>query len=131
MEDCVLGVKQRVAAQKEMGSLGQRLGERIAQVRRQRGMTQTEVAQLMGVTQTVVSEYEKGTVRLHVERIVQLSKLLNVSADELLGLRPTKRDGEIGNRRFLRRLKRVDCLSRREQDALLKTMDAFLKAAER
>jgi hypothetical protein len=50
-----------------------------------------------------------------------------VSADELLGLKrePPSRAG-VKNRRLSRRLQAIDALPKRDQEALLRTIDAFI-----
>jgi len=43
-----------------------------------------------------------------------------------LGLQPTKGNGRQPSRKVLRRLEEIENLPRRDQDALLRTIDAFL-----
>ena len=78
----------------------------------------------------MVSDYERGELRLHGELIVQLSEILGVSADDLLGLKKnTKRNSTVKNRRLLRQVQAMDRLSKRDQQALLRTIEAFLAKA--
>ena len=105
------------------------IGDRLARLRRDRGITQSELAEILGMTQPMISGYEHGTLRLHGELIVQLAKILNVSADELLGLEQIKGTSAPKNRRLSRRLEQLDRLPRRDQQALLRTIDAFLQKA--
>jgi hypothetical protein len=44
----------------------------------------------------------------------------------MLGLEKAKRNGHVLDRRFLRRVERLHQLSRRYQQALIGTIDAFL-----
>ena len=62
------------------------IGQRLARIRRERGLTQVELAEKLGVAQPVVSDYERGELRLHGELIIKLTGILGVSAEELLGL---------------------------------------------
>ena len=48
------------------------------------------MAEKLGVAQTVVSDYERGALRLHGELILKLAEILSVSADELLGRETNK-----------------------------------------
>lgn len=108
----------------------ERIGERLARLRKERGLTQVEVAEKLGVAQPVVSDYERGELRLHGQLIVDLSRILGVSADELLGLEGTaKKPASVRSRRIRRRLEDLECLPRRDQQALLRTIDAFLSKA--
>ncbi len=111
-------------------ALTESIGERIVRLRKEKGITQIELAAALGVTQPVVSDYERGEIRLHGELIIQLAKILGTSADELLGLeKQPKGSGPIRNRRLLRRVKEIEKLPRRDQEALLRTIEAFLAKA--
>ena len=61
--------------------------------------------------------------------VAALAKALKTPSDQLLGLEDIKADGLLNDRRFLRRIQKIDKLSRREKDALLKNLDMFLKGA--
>lgn len=104
------------------------LGRRIAALRRERGTTQAELAEALGTTQGIVSDYECGKLRPHPDMIVRLAKALGVSADEVLGMKPSRPNGVAVSRRVLRRLQAIDQLPKRDQDALFRTIDAFLQA---
>jgi transcriptional regulator with XRE-family HTH domain len=110
-------------------SPGETVGQRLARLRRERGLTQADLAARLGIAQPVVSDYERGELRLHGQLIVRLTDILGVSADELLGLTPTPAAGPLAQRRLLRRLWAIDRLPRRDQQALFRTIDAFLKSA--
>ena len=105
------------------------IGQRLARFRRDRGITQTELAEMLGIAQPMISGYERDTLRLHGELIVQLAKILNVTADELLGLDEMKSTMPVKNKRLLRKLQDLDRLPRRDQEAVLRTIDAFLQKA--
>ena len=83
------------------------------------------LAEEIGIIQSLVSNYESGRLRLHAEMLARLALALEVSADELLGLKKSKEE-KAPKRKFLRRLKLTEQLSKREQEALLMTIDAFL-----
>ena len=103
------------------------IGSRIARLRRERGLTQKELAERLVVTQPVVSDYERDVIRIPADVVVAIAKNLAVSADELLGLkRETHSAGTVKNRRLSRRLQAIDALPKRDQEALLRTIDAFI-----
>jgi transcriptional regulator with XRE-family HTH domain len=102
------------------------IAKRLREIRKRRGMTQTELAERVGIGQVLVSQYELGQVRIHSALLAAFAKALRTSADELLGLKESKGNGLIKDRRFLRRLEQIDGLPRRKKDALLTTIDAFL-----
>jgi transcriptional regulator with XRE-family HTH domain len=103
------------------------LGQRIARLRRDRGLTQVELAEQLGVTQPAVSDYENDDTRLPADVAVQIARILGVSTDELLGFKETPTStGGSRNRRLHRRLQEIEKLPRRDQQALLRTIEAFI-----
>jgi transcriptional regulator with XRE-family HTH domain len=108
------------------------LGARIARLRRDLGMTQAELAERLGVTQPAVSDYENDDIRLPADVVVQIARIVGVSTDELLGLKDSAaRTTSLSprNRRLYRRLQDIEKLPRRDQQALLRTIEAFLSKA--
>lgn len=101
-------------------------GSRLARLRKERGFTQTELAKKVGMTQALISDYELDKLRPYADVAARFAVALGVSSDELLGIVPAESNGIVKNRRFLRRLELIDRLSKRDQDALLRTIDAFL-----
>ena len=106
------------------------IARRLKEIRTRRGKTQAELATILGVDQTLVSAYERGAVRLHGAIVAAFAKALRTSADEILGLKDQK-DGIFGDRRFIRRLEKIEKLPKRAKQALLKTIDTYLVGAER
>ena len=54
-------------------------------------MTQREVADILGIQQTVYSRYERGYQTIPVEHLLNLADYYNVSADYILGRTNNKR----------------------------------------
>lgn len=102
------------------------VGQRIRTLREARGMMQVEIAKILGIDQSNVSAIERGVRGLTVHQTLKLARALRVSTDEILSDMQTRDDGPL-DRRFLRRLQRVGQLPKRDQQALLRTIDAFLK----
>lgn len=62
------------------------LNQRIREVRQARGMSQVELAGLLGVTKQSVSNWENDNIQPSIEMLVKLAQVLAVSTDYLLGL---------------------------------------------
>ncbi len=60
------------------------LGRRLREARRERGLTQDDVARHLGVARTTVVAIEKGERRVTSEELVRLAELYGVSINELL-----------------------------------------------
>jgi transcriptional regulator with XRE-family HTH domain len=121
----VLGLARTKSEKKDVETVGQRL----ARIRRERGITQAELAERLGLAQPNVSDYERGILRLNADLILRLTEILKVSADELLGIKESAVSSGARNRRLARRIEEIDRLPRRDQEALLRTIDAFLQKA--
>lgn len=101
------------------------IGARIAQLRKERALTQKELAERLAVSQPVVSDYENDVTR--IPAVVAIARILAASTDELLGVkREARSTGGVKNRRLSRRLQAIDALPKRDQEALLRTIDAFV-----
>ena len=61
-------------------------GERIKELRIERGLTQSELAKELNTTQKSISKYETEFLDLNTHMIIALCKYFEVSADYLLGL---------------------------------------------
>lgn len=63
------------------------IGNRIRKYRENRGLNQKELAQLIGVSNSRVSNWEQGINRPDADILVDICKALNVSPSELLDVR--------------------------------------------
>lgn len=106
------------------------IGRRLRELRKRRGLTQTEVGKQLGVDQTVVSNYERGAARVHGALIAGFAKILRVSADEILGLKEGTPKAP-RNGRLIRRLERVEELSAADQRSVLRYLDALVERQRR
>lgn len=61
-----------------------KLNDKIAALRKQRGMTQEELAEQLRVSRQSVSRWEIGSAQPDASNLFQLSRLFGVSADDLL-----------------------------------------------
>ena len=107
------------------------LGKRLAQIRTLRGLSQRELAQRVNVVQAVVSDYEVGKLRITAEAALRLAAALEVPIQELLqtDTPPEVVQQRKPSRKVLQRLELIESLPRRKQDAILTTLDHFLKSA--
>jgi transcriptional regulator with XRE-family HTH domain len=103
------------------------LGERIAEARQQAGLTQKQLAAKLGITQRVVTYWEREAVGLRADQLAQLAEALAVSADYFLGRESKKRgNGPVGKARLI--FERVSHLPRFQQQRILATVEDMLIA---
>lgn len=62
------------------------IGARLAALRRQRGLTQTEIAEAIGLTQPTINRIEYGKSPLNAEAMPALAQVLSVDVTWLLGI---------------------------------------------
>ena len=109
---------------------GESIGKRLSRLRKERGLTQDAVAQKIGITQVLISKYEREILKLSAEMLFRFSKALNVSADEIIGITNNFPD-QTPSLKLMKRLYQIEKLSPSQQKALLKNIDMYLKAAEK
>lgn len=61
-------------------------GQRIRELRMEKGITQAELAAILNTTQKTISKYENEFLDLNTNMIISLCKYFNVTSDYLLGL---------------------------------------------
>jgi len=103
------------------------IGERLAAIRNERGLGQTDVAEELGVAQSMVSRIERGEVRMHAELLAHFARLYDVTPNDILGFDSGKNGSSTKiPRRLQKRLATFDKLNKRDRDSLIRLMDAFL-----
>ena len=66
--------------------MGDRFNENLKMTRERKGLTQKDIAESIGVAKSTYSLYESGNREPNVQTIKKIADVLNVSADELLGI---------------------------------------------
>ena len=102
-------------------------GIRIAQRRREKGLTQKELANITDIQWSLISEYERGRLRLNDMALYKISEALEISTDEILGLETNKHLESATSLRIMRRVNRIKDLPIPKQKALLQVIDGFIK----
>ena len=69
----------------------------IKNARKAKGLTQTELAKIVGVTQGNLSAWETDRWKPDMDSLKKLCEALNCSADYLLGQEPLSHSGSINN----------------------------------
>ena len=106
-----------------------KLGERIATLRSERGLTQVQLAEILGYSQQQVLSFEKGRRRIPASALPALSMGLGVSVDELLDVngKTTKRGPAS---KLQRQLERLSALPRSKQRFVSQMIDTVLQQQE-
>ena len=104
------------------------IGQRIARFRKLSGLTQQQLADRVGIARILVSDYERGRIRLFDEMVGRVAQALGISSDELLGLAPKPSVSPQVSLRFLRRLAIIETFPEAKKKHILRTLDDSIKA---
>ncbi len=97
-------------------------GDRLTQVRKQRSISQAELAKKIGVHGAVIGRYERGEVKPSIEVASTIAKALDISLDYLVGNSDLMLDQKI-----ISRVQNIQELDIENQNHLYALMDAFLR----
>lgn len=65
--------------------------DKLRGLREDNDLTQTQIAEVLGTSQTMYARYERGANEMPVRHVITLCRFYNVSADYLLDTIPDKR----------------------------------------
>jgi len=112
-----------------MAKTSSSFGKRLAQVRKARGITQTELATKIGVSQRVIAYYEKETNRPPAHLLPKIVKALGVSADVLLGSQDLPAAPPATSKRLIKRIEKLERLPAQDQRMVLRMIDTLADKA--
>jgi transcriptional regulator with XRE-family HTH domain len=109
------------------------LGRRVAQRRKELGITQVQLAEKLGVAQQTMAHYEGGTLRVAVALLPTLTHTLDLSLEELVGTEAkADKKGKRGPApKIQQQLERVSSLPKPDQRAVMRVLDSMLAQAGR
>lgn len=72
------------------------MGETISTTRREKGMTQKELADMLNITDKAVSKWERDIACPDTQTIPKLAEILGLSVEELMNVKTTPTTGHKG-----------------------------------
>lgn len=69
--------------------------EKLKELRKQSGLSQEKLAEKLGVSRQAVTKWERDTGVPDIDNIMAISKLFDVSMDELFSMKEVRRRKEI------------------------------------
>jgi transcriptional regulator with XRE-family HTH domain len=107
------------------------LGNRIARLRKESHITQAQLAETLGVSQSTMNAYELGNRRVSLSALPTLAKTLGVSPEELLGETnaATKKRGPAP--KLQQHMERISQLPKPRQRMVMEMLDAVLAQGSR
>lgn len=106
------------------------MGARISQARRERGLTQQQVADQLGIAQQTYAHYEVGNVRVPASTLPLLGQMLGLTPNDLLGHSESPRKAKPGPMSKLdQQIERIRQLPRTKQNFVMQMLDAVIAQA--
>jgi transcriptional regulator with XRE-family HTH domain len=107
------------------------LGQRITAARKAQGLTQVQLAEILGIAQQTLAHYEGGKLRVAVALLPPLAQTLGVSVEELVGT-PSKRAGKRGpTPKLQQQIERLSDLPQAKQRLVMEMLEGVLMQASR
>lgn len=100
------------------------LGQKITKIRKEKKLSQVDVASYVGVSRDAISKYERDDIIPSVENAKKIAQVLSVSLDYLV----SEDDNlEIVDIDMLNRMKEIQRLSEDDKNTVVKIIDAFIR----
>ena len=108
------------------------LGARIAQVRKQRGITQVQLAETLGISQQQIASFEVGRRKVPVSALAPLARALTVTLEELAEQVAEKPKGKRGPvPKLQQQLATISALPKSQQRFVMQVLETVLAQASR
>ncbi len=102
------------------------LGARVAQLRKQAGLSQQSVADELGIAQQTLAHYEVGRLRMPVSLLPKLAQLFGVPGDELIGLTGTSAGKRGPTPKLQQQIERLHRLPKAKQKLVMQMLEGVL-----
>lgn len=103
-------------------------GKRMAALRKDRKMTQDELAKLLSTSISVIGRYERDEMTPNIEVAKNISNHLNTTVGYLLG--ETDKADLFKDPVILQRLAELDKMDSTEKSHILHVLDSFIKSVK-
>ncbi len=104
-------------------------GKRLAALRKKAGYTQTELAEEVGATRRMIAYYETESDYPPTNMVGGLAQALNITTDELLGVKPLKKNNQPDSR-LLRRMQLIEKMPAAKKRQIIQVIDTFIEASQ-
>lgn len=107
------------------------LGSRIAQLRKDAGLSQQTVADQLGIAQQTLAHYEVGRLRVPASLLPRFAQLFNVRGDDLLGLNTAGAGKRGPTPKLQQQIERIGQLPKAKQRFVMEMLETVLTQASR
>lgn len=108
------------------------LGTRITALRKEQGLTQTQLAEQLGIAQQTLAHYEGARLRVPASMLPTLANILLVSVEELIGQPVKAAKGKRGpTPKLAQHMERISQLPKPKQRFVMEMLETVLAQASR
>lgn len=100
-------------------------GKRLLELRKAKNLSQTELAEQLGIHKNVLGKYEREEVKPSIDIAVKVAEFMEVSLDYLVG----KVDNEL-DKSIVEKVLTIQNLPEKDQDYIIFTLDALIRDAK-
>lgn len=97
-------------------------GSRLLQARKNKGMSQEELAKMLGTKGPAIGRYERDEMKPSIEAAARMAQILDVSLDWLAGHTDLELD-----KKMIQRIQQVTKMSEKDREHVFAMLDAFIK----
>lgn len=101
-------------------------GQRIIQVRKEKNMSQEQLAKALKATPTTIGRYERDEVKPSIEVAVKIAQALEVSLDYLTGYSKNA----IKDKKMIERINTILSLDEKDREHIIYAIDGLIKSAK-
>lgn len=100
-------------------------GSRLRECRKQKGLSQNELANILNTNHSVIGKYERDDVKPSIDAVKRIAEVLETTIAYLLGEAET--DELFKDPAMLKRLKEINALPEKDRECILYNLDAVLR----
>ena len=97
-------------------------GENVVDIRKKRGLSQSELAKRVGTIAVTIGRYERNEIKPSIDIATKIANILDVSLDFLVGSSDAVLEKSLVNK-----IVQIQNLPKDDQDCVHKLLDAFLR----
>ncbi len=97
-------------------------GSRLLQARKNKGMSQDDLAKLLGTKGPAIGRYERDEMKPSIEAAAKMAQLLDASLDWLVGHTDLELD-----KKMIQRIQQVTKMDAKNKEHVFAMLDAFIK----
>jgi transcriptional regulator with XRE-family HTH domain len=103
------------------------LGDRIKQLRKEKGLSQAELGKLVGLSYAQIGRYEKKGMQPSAEVLNKIAEALGASPDFLLnGSAEEKAANHLSDKELIQQFKEVEQMAEEDKSFVKRFLDAFI-----